>query len=143
MSSILNSVKKMIGLLPEQKDFDMDLIFHINSAFSVLNQLGVGPSKTFLITGEEETFSDFEEDSRKYPELAMYLFYKVKIGFDPSSVGSTTLSTIKEEIAELEWRMMVKSEVSGVMEEEYVDSIKNIDNQDIENTFSSIIRGDL
>lgn len=112
-SSILNNTKKLLGILPEQKDFDTDIIVHINSAFYALNQLGVGPKTTFFINSEEETFSDFEPDDTKYTCLPLYLFFKTKLGFDPSSVGSATLTAIKDQIAELEWRMMVESELEN------------------------------
>ena len=51
MNSILNSVKKLMGLTEEYKQFDEDLIIHINSVFAILYQLGVG-STPFSITGE-------------------------------------------------------------------------------------------
>ena len=38
--SILSSVKKMLGLPEEYDAFDLDIITHINSAFTVLTQLG-------------------------------------------------------------------------------------------------------
>ena len=41
--SILNSVKKMIGISSDYKVFDQDLIVHINSVFMILHQLGIGP----------------------------------------------------------------------------------------------------
>ena len=39
--SILVSIKKLIGLAPEDESFDIDLITHINSAIDVLTQLGM------------------------------------------------------------------------------------------------------
>lgn len=45
--SILNSVKKMIGISSDYKVFDQDLIVHINSVFMILHQLGIGPKKRF------------------------------------------------------------------------------------------------
>ena len=38
--SILNTVKKILGLAPEETVFDLDVITHINTAFSTLYQLG-------------------------------------------------------------------------------------------------------
>ena len=42
--SILTSVKKMLGIAEEYEHFDADLLMHINSVFSILHQLGVGPA---------------------------------------------------------------------------------------------------
>ena len=43
MDSILTSIKKILGITEEYEHFDPDIIMHINSAFMILNQLGVGP----------------------------------------------------------------------------------------------------
>ncbi len=42
-SSILNSTKKILGIDANYTAFDLDIITHINSVFSGLSQLGVGP----------------------------------------------------------------------------------------------------
>ena len=47
--SVLTSIKKLLGIAEEYEHFDADLIMHINSVFSILTQLGVGPSKGFMI----------------------------------------------------------------------------------------------
>ena len=49
MESILTSIKKMLGITEDYEHFDSDLIMHINSVFSILTQLGVGPSEGFSI----------------------------------------------------------------------------------------------
>ena len=48
--SILTTIKKMLGISEEYEHFDIDIITHINSTFSILAQLGVGPDKGFLYT---------------------------------------------------------------------------------------------
>ncbi len=42
--SILKSVKKNLGLEPDYDVFNGEIVMHINTAFSTLNQLGLGPS---------------------------------------------------------------------------------------------------
>ena len=49
--SILTSVKKLLGIDESYTHFDADLIMHINSVFSILGQMGVGPKKGFAISG--------------------------------------------------------------------------------------------
>ena len=55
--SILASVKKMLGITDEYKHFDADLIMHINTAFMILSQLGVGPDG-FSISDETATWAE-------------------------------------------------------------------------------------
>lgn len=40
MESILTSIKKSLGIGAEYTHFDDILVFHINSVFSILTQLG-------------------------------------------------------------------------------------------------------
>ena len=49
MDSILTSIKKLLGIAEEYEHFDPDIVMYINSAFSVLTQLGVGPEEGFRI----------------------------------------------------------------------------------------------
>ena len=41
--SILDTIKKLLGIPTTDLAFDEDVKVHINSAFMVLHQLGVGP----------------------------------------------------------------------------------------------------
>ena len=67
MDSILISIKKLLGIEEDYTHFDIDLIMHINSAFMVLNQLGVGPTEGFSISDETATWSDFiSEDNKNF-----------------------------------------------------------------------------
>lgn len=44
-SSILVSTKAALGMTEDYKAFDPQIIMHINSIFSILQQMGVGPKK--------------------------------------------------------------------------------------------------
>lgn len=103
--SILVSIKKMLGIDESYTHFDADIIMNINSVFMILNQLGVGPSKPFMITGEDEEWSDFIEEG--YIEaVKTYIFLRVKVIFDPPT-SSFVLDAYNKRIDELEWRMNV------------------------------------
>lgn len=103
--SILNSVKKLLGLDPSVKDFDLDIMMNINAAMSTLWQIGVGPEEGFMITSENETFEEYlGPDSKETNQIKMYLFYKTRLGFDPPS-SSSVMECIKEMIREAEWRL--------------------------------------
>lgn len=103
--SILQTVKTGLGITDEScEDFDGQLITHINTAFFVLHQLGVGPATPFEITGASETWSDFDSEVSKYAGIKTYLIQKVKIVFDPPQGGSA-MEALKSSIAELESRL--------------------------------------
>lgn len=109
--SILIDIKKLFGITAENEDFDMDLIFHINASLSILNQLGIGSEETFHIESKYDSWSDFlGEDLDNFQEVKMYLYYKTKLGFDPTT-SATMTSQLNDAIKELEWRMRVKVEM--------------------------------
>lgn len=106
MESILTSVKKMLGIVEEYEHFDADLIMHINSVFSILNQLGVGPSEGFFISDKAAAWTDFIGDSQKLELVKSYVYMKVRLIFDPPQ-SSAVMESMKNIISELEWRINV------------------------------------
>ena len=110
MDSILTTVKKLIGITEDYTHFDQDIIVHINSAFSTLNQLGVGPENGFRIFGSEETWDGFSSDPILIEWVKTYVYLKTRLIFDSSSMSSYVLESIKQTISELEFRMNVYSE---------------------------------
>ena len=106
MDSILTSVKKQLGIAEEYTHFDPDIIMHINSAFSILNQLGVGPPNGFSISDDSSNWTDFIGDSKKLELVKTYVGLKVRLIFDPPT-SSAVMEAIKQNIAELEWRISV------------------------------------
>lgn len=109
MDSILTSIKKLLGIAEEYVHFDADLITHINSVFSILAQIGVGPSKGFKITGATETWDDFIQDEDLIQSTKTYVYKKVKLMFDPPD-RSAVMESTKSVINELEWRLNVAAE---------------------------------
>lgn len=108
MESILTSVKKMLGIAEDYEHFDTDIIIHINSVFSVLCQLGVGPEGGYQITDKSQNWSDFIPDGD--PRLNMvksYMYAKVRMIFDPPSSGSVS-EAMNNTIKELEFRLNVQ-----------------------------------
>lgn len=110
MESILTSIKKMLGITEEDTTFDADIIIYINSVFTTLMQLGVGPSAGFYIEDAISEWSDFIEDLTNLQAVKTYVFLKVKLLFDPGSVGASTLASYERQIQELEWRLNVIAE---------------------------------
>lgn len=112
MDSILNSTKKILGISEDYTAFDTDLIIHINSALSILAQLGVGPSTGFAITGADEEWGDFISGDDQYNSIKTYIYLRVRQWFDPPTT-SYLIGAYEKQIQELEWRISVHREETG------------------------------
>lgn len=106
MDSILTSIKKLLGITEEYEHFDADIVMHINSAFSVLTQLGVGPEDGFRIEDSSNDWSELLCDDYCLEFVKTYVYLKVKLGFDPP-LSSAAIEAINRQISELEWRINV------------------------------------
>lgn len=104
MDSILTSIKKLLGIQEEYEHFDVDIIMHINTAFMVLTQLGVGPEEGFTIDDKYDVWTDFTTENLE--AVKTYVYLKVRIVFDPPS-SSTVMEAINRQISEYEWRLNV------------------------------------
>jgi hypothetical protein len=104
--SILDSTKKAIGLGADYDVFDPDILMHINSVFETLRQLGVGPQEGFTVEDSQTTWNTFLEEPRLLNPARQYVFYKVRLAFDPPPT-SFHVAAIEKQIAELEFRMTV------------------------------------
>lgn len=114
--SILDSVKKLIGLDQAYDAFNTDIIIHINSVLMLLNQLGVG-AKGFSITGSTETWSDFLGDVSELHMAKSYVAMKTRLVFDPPT-NSTVMEALKQSISEMEWRLNVQVDPEDTFKEE-------------------------
>ena len=110
MESILTSIKKLLGIADEYKEFDTDIIIHINSVFADLAQMGVGPSEGFYIENKSETCDDFTDDNALLNAVKSYINLRVKLLFDSASMGSATLAAYERQIAQWEWRLNIVGE---------------------------------
>lgn len=113
MDSILTSIKKMLGIAEDYEHFDMDIVMHINSAFSTLSQIGVGPVEGFVITDKTSKWSDFASATNlsNIENVKMYVYLKTRLIFDPPSSGVIT-DSITSTIRELEYRLNMQYETN-------------------------------
>ena len=102
--SILQSIKKLLGLDTTYTDFDQDIIIHINSVFMILRQLGVGPEEGYKITDANNTWSEFMDDDIFIESVKSYIYLKVRLMFDMPQ-NSSLVQAIQTQITELEWRL--------------------------------------
>lgn len=100
---ILTSIKKLLGIYEENTDFDTDILIHINSVITILNQLGIGPDEGFTVD-EDTTWNDYLDDNSKLNSVKSYIYLKVKLIFDPP-MSSAIKEANKQMIDELEWRL--------------------------------------
>ena len=103
-SSILTSIKKLLGIAEEDTSFDQDIIMHINTVFAILAQLGVGPANGFSIEDDGAIWSDYLGNSTNLELVKSYIYMKVRSIFDPPT-SSILADAMNKNISELEWRI--------------------------------------
>lgn len=108
-TSILDSVKKVLGMDASYTVFDLDVTLHINTVFSILNELGIGPEAGFMIEDNTAVWDTFLLGDSRLNQVKSYVFLRVKLLFDPPTT-SFHIDAMKEQIRELEWRINVKRE---------------------------------
>jgi len=106
MSSILEDVKHVLGLDPSDTVFDVDVKMHVNSVFSTLCQIGVGPPEGFEIVSGSENWEQFVVGP-PLNAVKSYIYLRVRLLFDPPTTGFT-LASFERQIQELEWRLNVE-----------------------------------
>ncbi len=120
--SILKSTKNLVGVADDDTSFDLALITHINSAFSNLNDLGVGPQGGFVIEDDTTTWDEYfpgiDDPAKLKVQLSKVktvIFLRVRMLFDPPTIGYL-IDAMKGQLQEAEWRLNVNRE-----ETEWVD----------------------
>lgn len=104
MDSILKDIKHRVGPSADYDYYDVDILDAINTAFSILTQLGAGPEDGFEVTGEDETWDDFVTDKTVKGLVRTYIYNKVRLIFDPPNSGSVA-SAMEEQNKEYEQRI--------------------------------------
>jgi hypothetical protein len=106
--SILNTIKKMLGLDASYDAFDTDIIVNINSVIQALSQLGVCYSD-YSISGVNDTWSSLVKDFKDVNSVKTYIYIKVRNLFDPPT-SSYVLQALNEQAKEIEWRLLMEVE---------------------------------
>ena len=108
-SSILNSIKKLLGIAPEDDGFDQEVKDHINAEFLTLHQLGIGPEEGFSITGSSETWDNYTDNLHLQDAVRQFVCLRVRLIFD-APASSVVAEQINNRIAELMFRLNVQAE---------------------------------
>jgi hypothetical protein len=110
--SILKSTKKVLQIAPDDESFDLDIMIHINSAFSTLNDLGVGPDDGFTIEDEYVEWNDFlTGDAVQLNRIKTFVVLHCRLLFDPPATGFL-MNAVQEQLNEVTWRLNVKRETA-------------------------------
>jgi hypothetical protein len=102
--SILTSTKKILGIEEAYEAFDLDIVTHINSAFSTLTQIGVGPPQGFMIEDKTAVWSDLLGSDPRLLAVKQYVYLRVRFIFDPPG-SSYAVDAMSQQIKEQEWRL--------------------------------------
>mgnify|MGYP003597646591 CR=1 FL=1 len=109
-NSILNSTKKALGIAEDYVAFDPEIVMHINSTFSTLQQLGVGRANGFFVTDKEATWAHYGlADDNILNSVRTYVYLKVRLLWDPPTT-SFAIAAMEKQAQEFEWRLHVHME---------------------------------
>ena len=108
MESILTSIKKLLGIMSDYTNFDDDIIIHINTAFAMLNQLGVGPEGGFMIVDANSRWEDYTTE-KNLNMVKTYIYLKVRLLFDPPA-STALIESINRTLSEIEWRIFLEGD---------------------------------
>lgn len=108
--SILKSTKKVLNIDPDDLSFDQDILTHINSAFSHLWQLGIGPAEGFSIEDDTVEWTAFVVDD--LPILSAVktnVLLRVRMLFDPPQLQHV-MTAMQTQLLESDTRLSIMRE---------------------------------
>jgi hypothetical protein len=110
--SILKSTKKILNIGVDDESFDLDILTYINTAFSHLHQLGIGPDEGFVIEDAEATWEDFLGPEPALPILSAVktnVHLRVRAIFDPPQLPHV-MSAMQAQLLESDTRLLIMRE---------------------------------
>lgn len=108
-TSVLYYVKDFLGVDTANCAFDAQIVAYINMAINILRQLGIEGDLP-NITGMEETWQDIIGSDEVYLEMVKtFVGFNTRLYFDPPT-NSFLVSSIKDAISELTWRIKIEVE---------------------------------
>mgnify|MGYP003436903798 FL=1 len=104
LDSVLLSTKQMLGISPEDTSFDVNVIMNINTALSILMDLGLTEVEDQLVIDDKMTWDDLLGGRTDIEYVKTYVYQKVKLIFDPPT-STAAIDAMQRSINELEWRI--------------------------------------
>lgn len=113
--SILNDTRESLGLSISDSGFNKEIIPHINSAISKLNQNGIG--KYLVVDGDTQKWGDLQdpdqmEGNKHFASIPLFIALSTKLLFDPPPPSSVEYHAAN--VNEILWRLKVAYEDGGV-----------------------------
>lgn len=112
---VLATVKKLLGVNPDDPSFDLDIILAIESSLEVARELGVPVTTGLLETNQNVTWDEVCSSSEASPLLKTYVVLKSRTIFDPPT-GSAVKDSFDRVLAEYEWRLNHVTDVCGLVQ---------------------------
>ena len=94
----------MLGISPEDTSFDVNVIMNINTALSILMDLGLTEVEDQLVIDDKMTWDDLLGGRTDIEYVKTYVYQKVKLIFDPPT-STAAIDAMQRSINELEWRI--------------------------------------
>lgn len=104
LDSVLLSTKQMLGISPEDTSFDVNVIMNINTALTILMDLGLTEVEDQLVTNDKMTWDELLGGRTDIEYVKTYVYQKVKMIFDPPT-STAAIDAMQRSINELEWRI--------------------------------------
>ena len=102
--SVLSSTKQMLGISPEDTSFDVNVIMSINTALTILIDLGLTEVEDQIVTSDKMTWDELLGGRTDIEYVKTYIYQKVKLIFDPPT-STAAIDAMQRSISELEWRI--------------------------------------
>lgn len=102
--SVLSSTKQMLGISPEDTSFDANVIMSINTALTILMDLGLTEVEDQIVTSDKMTWDELLGGRTDIEYVKTYVYQKVKMIFDPPT-STAAIDAMQRSISELEWRI--------------------------------------
>ena len=102
--SVLSSTKQMLGISPEDTSFDVNVIMSINTALTILMDLGLTEVEDQIVTSDKMTWDELLGERTDIEYVKTYIYQKVKMIFDPPT-STAAIDAMQRSISELEWRI--------------------------------------
>ena len=102
--SVLLSTKQLLGISPEDTSFDLNVLVNINTALTILMDLGLTVVEDKIVTDDKMTWDDLLGGRTDIEYVKTYVYQKVKMIFDPPT-STAAIDAMQRSINELEWRI--------------------------------------
>lgn len=102
--SVLSSTKQMLGISPEDTSFDVNVIMSINTALTILMDLGLTEVEDQIVTSDKMSWDELLGGRTDIEYVKTYIYQKVKLIFDPPT-STAAIDAMQRSISELEWRI--------------------------------------